>query len=75
MNEKIKELAIQAKIQMVSEPRLQEFAQLIIAECIKIVEPSEYHKVWAQSFLGEFEGLELLQLRVEALERFKNDIN
>lgn len=75
MSAKIKELAIQAKLQMVSEPRLQEFAQLVIAECIKMVEPTEYHKVWTQSFLGEFEGLELLQLRVKALERFKNDIN
>lgn len=71
---KVKELAAQAKLHMVSEPRLQDFAQLIINECIKIVEPSEYHVTWAQSFLGEFEGLELLQLRVEALERFKNEL-
>jgi hypothetical protein len=34
MKEKIKEIATQAKIQMVSEPRLQEFADLIISECI-----------------------------------------
>ena len=71
---KIQELAAQAKLHMVSEPRLQEFAQLIVAECIKIVEPTEYHVIYAQSFLGEFEGLELLQLRVEALERFKNEL-
>jgi hypothetical protein len=37
MNEHLKELAIQAKIQMVSEPRLQEFAEFIIRECADIV--------------------------------------
>jgi hypothetical protein len=38
MNEKLKELAIEAKIQMVSEPRLDNFAELIITECIKSIE-------------------------------------
>lgn len=33
MTELIKEIAVKAKIQMVSEPRLQEFAELIIREC------------------------------------------
>jgi len=37
MNEKIKEIAVQAKIQMVSEPRLTEFAELLIKECIDSV--------------------------------------
>jgi hypothetical protein len=42
MNERIKELAIQAKIQMVSEPRLQEFADLIIDECcLKLIDMHE----------------------------------
>jgi hypothetical protein len=44
MNERLKELAIQAKIQMVSEPRLQEFADLIIAECIKACENTSIGK-------------------------------
>lgn len=39
MNERTKELAIQAKIQMVSEPRLDEFAKLIVQECIDIISP------------------------------------
>jgi hypothetical protein len=38
MNEKLKELAVEAKIQMVSEPRLENFAELIIAECISAIE-------------------------------------
>ena len=37
MNERIKELAVDAKIQMVSEPRLQEFADLIIQDCLQII--------------------------------------
>ena len=37
INEKIKQLAVQAKIQMVSEPRLQEFADLIVLACIDAV--------------------------------------
>ena len=40
MKEKIKEIAVQAKIQMVSEPRLEEFAELIINECINAVRES-----------------------------------
>jgi hypothetical protein len=40
MKEKINEIAIRAKIQMVSEPRLEEFAELIIAECIDAVRES-----------------------------------
>lgn len=38
MKEKLTELAVQAKIQMVSEPRLQQFADLIIQECIDAIE-------------------------------------
>lgn len=38
MNERIMELAIRAKIQMVSEPRLQEFAELIVEECAYLVD-------------------------------------
>lgn len=38
MNEKLKELAVQAKIQLVSEPRLEDFADRLIRECISAVE-------------------------------------
>lgn len=37
MNERIKELAVKAKLHMVSEPRMQEFAELIIQDCVDIV--------------------------------------
>jgi len=38
MKEKIREIAVQAMIQMVSEPRLEHFADLIIKECITALE-------------------------------------
>lgn len=38
MKDKIKEIAVQAKIQMVSEPRLEDFADRLIRECIVAVE-------------------------------------
>ena len=34
MNELVKQLAERAKIQMCSEERLQEFAELIVDECV-----------------------------------------
>ena len=36
MNERIQELAIKARIHMVSEPRLVEFAELIVRECASV---------------------------------------
>jgi hypothetical protein len=38
MNKRLEELAIKAKIQMVSEPRLEEFAQLILQDALAICE-------------------------------------
>jgi hypothetical protein len=39
MNEQlVKDLAIKAKLQMVSEPRLQEFAELMVAEFDKCID-------------------------------------
>lgn len=41
MNERIKELAVQAKVEhCVSHVRLEEFANLIIQECIYLLETS-----------------------------------
>ena len=36
MNERIKQLAEEARIQMCSDARLQEFAELIIKECVDV---------------------------------------
>ena len=38
MKDKIKEIAVLAKIQMVSEPRLEDFADKLIGECISAIE-------------------------------------
>lgn len=43
MNEKFKELAEQAKIQMCSHERLQEFAELILQECANVVAATPTH--------------------------------
>lgn len=42
MNALIKELAVKAKIQMCSEPRLQQFAELIIEEHLNLIRQRWY---------------------------------
>ena len=43
----------------------------VINECIDIVKPTEHHEVWAQSYLGGVDGLELLYDKVDKIkERF-----
>ena len=72
MNERIRQLAGQALDRVVPYTwtrldydeiqRLQEyFAQLIVRECVAIVKPTDHHEVWAQSYLGGVDGLELLE--------------
>ena len=56
-----------------SEDELKAFYRAVVTECIEIVKPTEYHEAFAQNFLGEFEGLELLHLRVEILERLRGE--
>ena len=62
MNERIYELAVQAKIQMVSEPRLQEFAELIIKECANELikwkdEPFPYDPEFGASLIKQHFGV------------------
>jgi hypothetical protein len=42
MNERIKQLATEAMIQMVSEPRLEQFDKLIIQDCIRTLRSNGY---------------------------------
>ena len=44
------------------------FAELIVRECIAIVEPTSHHEVWAQSYLGGVDGLELLEDKVKKIK-------
>lgn len=48
---------------------LEEFAELIVQECIKQVEPTQHHEVWAQSYLGGVDGLDLLYSKIKDIKR------
>lgn len=72
MNEKIRELMVNSGFAtgydrtqtgrwILSDKELEKFAELIVAECIDIVKPTDHHEVWAQSYLGGVDGLELLE--------------
>ena len=71
MNEQIYELFEQALKEfkqeheyatyIVPDPIKEKFARLIVAECVAIVKPTNHHEVWAQSYLGGVDGLELLE--------------
>ena len=69
MNDRLKELAKQARIHMISEPRLQEFAELIIADAIEIVAPDSYHQAYPDNVIGSYGGLELLYHKVAKIKR------
>lgn len=70
MNDLIKQLAEQAEKyaddNFKGEPTYSEaydlkFAELIIRECISKVEPTEHHRAYPACYLGDYEGLELLE--------------
>ena len=82
MNEKIKQLAEQAIHYAASRPMpelkdrdlyldnlFEKFAELIVRECIKQVEPTQHHEVWAQSYLGGVDGLDLLSSKIKDIKR------
>ena len=52
-----------------SGEELKAFYRAVVTECIEAIKPTEYHEAYAQNFLGEFEGLELLHLRVGILKK------
>ena len=45
------------------------FAELIVEECLGIVKPTPDHEVWAQSYLGGVDGLELLEDKVKKIKQ------
>ena len=78
MNERIKELAEQAgfkvnwqheDVQAIKMARFEKFAELIVRECIKQVEPTQHHEVWAQSYLGGVDGLDLLSSKIKDIKQ------
>jgi hypothetical protein len=73
MNERIRQLAEQAHFYQADDNYFtaaqEEFARLIVTECIDIVKPTQHHEVWAQSYLGGVDGLELLDSKVKEIKQ------
>jgi len=76
MNERIRELAEQATKKYdrlgneipFAQPDLEKFAELIVKECIDVVKPTQHHEVWAQSYLGGVDGLDLLHSKIKHIK-------
>jgi len=79
MNKRIEELAIESGAwhQVYDEKRfmvdsnfdVERFAKLIVQECLLIVEPTSHHQAFAQGYLGDVEGLELLENKVKQIKQ------
>jgi uncharacterized protein (AIM24 family) len=82
MNERIKALAVEADFMLCEDGHfysegqsqkitdgLQKFAELIVKECVSIVEPTQHHQAFAPSYLGDVEGLELLENKVTHIKK------
>lgn len=78
MNERIQALAEQAKnsvpqgilgVDKWIESYNEKFAELIVQECIGIVRPTQHHEAFAQSYLGDVDGLELLDGKVHDIKK------
>jgi hypothetical protein len=67
MNSALTQLAHRAGITVNAE--LEKFAELIVRECIGIVEPTSHHEAFAQSYMGGVDGLELLEDKVEKIKQ------
>ena len=72
MQRKLYTLAEKAKIGMVSEPRLQEFAELVIEECITAIKETPRHCAYTTYDSGVVECT--IQKAVETVKNhFKED--
>jgi hypothetical protein len=70
MNERIKELMLEAGYAAPEiAGRANKFAELIVEECISIVKPTSHHEVWAQSYLGGVDGVDLLYSKVKEIKK------
>jgi hypothetical protein len=57
MNEQLKQIAIEAKVEhCISHVRLQEFAELFLEESIKVMMANDYHGEWLGEKLKEHFG-------------------
>ena len=70
MNERLKELMLEAGYAAPEiAGRAKRLADLIIKDCIGIVEPTQHHEVWAQSYLGGVDGLDLLSSKIKDIKK------
>jgi len=71
MNERIKELMAEADRKCSETHGIYDeiLAELIIRECLIIVEPTQHHQAFAPSYLGDVEGLELLENKVTQIKK------
>ena len=62
MNERLKEIAVKAQVEhCISHVRLQEFAELIVRECMQVLDPGEHQLIarfHARKWLAEHFGVE-----------------
>jgi len=45
----------------------QKFAELIVRECMGIVKPTSHHEAFAQGYMGDVDGLDLLYSKVKQI--------
>ena len=79
MNERIQAIALEcgAWYQVYDQKRfmvdsnfdVERFAELIVRECLSIVEPTSHHQAFAPSYLGDVDGLELLDGKVKQIKQ------
>lgn len=75
MHPRLKELAVEAGAYedggaILHGPMdIAKFAELIVKECTDIVKPTSHHEVWAQSYLGGVDGLDLLHSKIKDIKK------
>lgn len=80
MNEQIRQLVLKAggrnsysfsetQPWKFSVSEVEKFAELIVQECITLIEPSQYHRAYPDNMLGSYDGLELLDQRVYRIKQ------
>jgi hypothetical protein len=75
MNKRIRELMAEAgmSVDYLTNTKqivlIEKFAELIVRECLIIVEPTQHHQAFAQGYLGDVEGLELLDNKVKQIKQ------
>ena len=48
----------------------QKFAELIVKECMGIVKPTSHHEAFAQGYMGDVDGLDLLYSKVKQIREY-----